>query len=105
MSNKPIKIQLHLPAGDSGGSFITAGRKVKIHSVGMLGGTGVASSGSEYTTQREGIIELTADWRGHDITQVYVYDEKGKRTEYALKSKVYVPKDGSGPVKVELRKS
>lgn len=104
MSNQSIKIQLCLPPGDPNGSFITADRKVKIHSTGPFLGKKAPSSGSEYITQREGIVELSADWREHSITALYVYDEKG-RTEYALKENVYIPRDGNALVRVQLRKS
>lgn len=104
MSSQSIKIQLHLPSGDPNGSHLINGRNVKIHSVGALGGTGVSSSGSQYISQANGIIELSSDWRGHHITQIYVYDEKGK-TIYTLKNKVYVPQSGNNLVKVELKRA
>jgi hypothetical protein len=100
MSNKPIEIQLKLPDGRNA----LGGRKVKLHSTGMFGGTNVSSSGTEYTTQINGIVQLSGDWRENDITHVYLYDEKGSKTEYVLKDKTYVPRDGSGPVEVKLKK-
>jgi hypothetical protein len=100
----PIKIQLNLPPGDPNGNFLSAGRTVRIHSVGALGGTGVKSSGSQYTSQQNGIIELSSDWRGHHITDIYVYDERGK-TIYTLKNKVYITQNTNDLVKVELKKS
>lgn len=100
MSNKPIEIQLFLPTGN----YAMGGRKLKIHSTGMLGGTNVSSSGAEYYTQINGIVQLPSDWRGNDITHLYLYDDHG-RTEYVLASKTYVPRDGDGPIPVPLKKA
>jgi hypothetical protein len=100
MGKGPINIQLIID-----GNYILGGRAVKIHSTTWSGGTKVPSSGSEFVTQLNGIIQLPSEWRGHDITEMFVYDKRGKKTEYRLKKKKPVPRDGDGPIRVELKRA